>query len=212
MFFEELEDVQNVTDDVESMDDIGEVAPEAQAMEGVESVEPAPSMEIQAKEISEVFLDHPELQFENWQQLSPEERMEALQNFENEVAAIEHREALPVYEEPMQEGLLGYFTEADYSLHLNQDLVESNDYEVYAKMMETFVHEGRHAYQYVNTLEGCQVEQNSEWVNVWTKNFDEGDWGYRSAAEYGYDDYYMQPIEVDARAFAEEAMESMGLR
>ena len=49
-----------------------------------ETGEFAPSMEVQAAEICEVFRDIPELQFENWQELSIEQRTEALNAFETE--------------------------------------------------------------------------------------------------------------------------------
>lgn len=181
-------------------------------VEQTEGLDQAPCIEIQAEEISEVFLEHPELRFENWEQMSLDERVNALQAFENDIAQIEHRDALPVVCEEMKENVYGYFYEGDMLLHLNACYLEDDDYESYLTTMDTLFHEGRHAYQYANISGEHVVEQNQEYVKVWEMNFNENEWGYRSVEIYGYEDYFMQPIEVDARAFAGEVMNQIGLR
>ena len=172
----------------------------------------APSMEIQAEEITEVFRDIPELQFENWSELNLDERIEVLQTLEHYVAEIEHRPEIPVVSEDMEEGVLGYFSPSDGMLHLSNSFMKCDDYESYVETMDTFFHEGRHAYQFSNVAFGNLVEQNSELVTAWRMNINEYEWGYKDATIYGFEDYYLQPIEVDARAFSEAVLDKLELR
>lgn len=66
-----------------------------------ETPEKAPSMEIQAAMIREIFLNSEPLQFENWTSLSLDARVIALNQLEGDVAQISCRDALPVLAEQM---------------------------------------------------------------------------------------------------------------
>lgn len=177
---------------------------------GVNEVEMAPSMEIQATEISEAFLENPELQFENWKELSPEERLEVLQNFENEVARIEHRDALPIRSDDLGNCVYGQYSPQTNDITINESLLESDSKEDYLQALNTYFHEGRHAYQFYN-LTTERIEPNSELYQSWDVNlnvlgYNSGDYGY-----FGYEEYYTQPVEVDARVFAAEVMNKLDL-
>ena len=178
--------------------------------DAVDEHEMAPCMEIQAEEISEAFLENPELKFENWEKLSLDEKVEALQRFEDIIAEIEHRPAATILAEEMD--AYGYYDHSDATLHLNIEYLSSNDFNDYKETLDTLFHEGRHAYQNHNAFSGEVVEQNESYVQAWTANLDSDIWGYKAAEIYGLGDYYMQPVEVDARAFAEAVLDKIELR
>lgn len=178
-----------------------------------ETGEFAPSMEVQTAEICEVFRDIPELQFENWQELSIEQRTEALNAFETEIAGIEMRNAMPVEHEDLGVGMYGYYDGT--KIVVSDSLIGSNSYEAYREVLDTLLHEGRHAYQSYN-LDIRQTEQSEILVDAWKVNLQE--LGYDSASTFdtlfatrGFHRYYTQPIEVDARHFAETVMNKLCL-
>ena len=200
--------------------DLGKSAEELEAVESltayVKEIGPAPSMEVQARELSEYYRETPELQFENWKEMSVSERLNALAALEEEAAAISHRLPMTVRLESMGDTTMGYQHEGE--LVLNEKLVQSDDFDCYTQSMKTLLHEGRHAYQSFNLgldkLGIPPVEQNQEYLNAWKVNLET--LGYDDPEDFwwdgmGYERYYTQPIEVDARAFANEATRQMGL-
>lgn len=169
----------------------------------------APSIEVQATEICEAFRDMPELSFENWQGLSVEERTEALNAFESKIAEIELRDAMPVKTERLDDNVYGYYDGA--KLVVSDKLLGSNRYEDYKEVMDTLLHEGRHAYQFHN-VDVCQTERSDMLVDAWRVNLKE--LGYCNASRFainGFQRYYTQPVEVDARHFAETVINKIGL-
>ena len=180
------------------------------AFASAELEEFAPSMEVQAAEIRDVFMDIPELQFENWQNLDVNERVDALQQLENEVAEIAHRPALGITLETLDPGTLGY---CDGDKIVISDRLLGMD-GMYREVLDTVFHEGRHAYQFHNLYSGEVVERNDVLVESWRDNFEKlgyesGDWAIFK--DIGFLRYKNQPVEVDARAFASEVMRTLNL-
>lgn len=177
----------------------------------ISEVEMAPSMEIQAQEISEIFLENTDLQYENWKNLSTQERVDALQKFEVEVANIEHRDALCIKFDDLGNGVYGLYSPQTNDITINDRLIESNSQEDYIQILDTYFHEGRHAYQFYNLLNE-RVEANSDLYESWNVNLNV--LGYRTSdyGYFGYEEYYIQPVEVDARVFAQEVMNKLDLR
>ena len=178
---------------------------------GINEVEIAPSMEIQAREISETFFEIPKLQYENWKELSPQERIGVLQQFEAEVAKIECRDALPVKYADLGNCVYGQYSPQTNDITISKSLIESDSHKDYLQTLNTYFHEGRHAYQFYNLLNE-RVEPNSELYDSWDVNlnvlgYNSGDYGF-----FGYEEYYTQPVETDARVFAEEVMIKLDLR
>ncbi|MBR4039927.1 MAG: hypothetical protein IKJ11_07500 [Clostridia bacterium] len=177
------------------------------AGEGLEEF--APSMEVQAAEIREVFMDIPELQFENWKNLDVSERVDALQQLENEVAEIAHRPALGIELETLEPGVLGYCN--GDKIVISDSLLGIDG--MYREVLDTVFHEGRHAYQFHN-LYGEQVEKNEVLVESWRDNFEKlgyesGDWAIFK--DIGFLRYKNQPVEVDARAFANVVLSELNI-
>lgn len=166
----------------------------------------APNMEVQAEEIRDIFYEIPDLSFENWQNLDLEQRVEVLNQFEEKIAEIEMRPPLPVVYESMPSGTYGYYDGT--KLAISDAQLSSNTYDDYREMLDTLFHEGRHAYQYYN-LGVQRTEQSDELFNSWDVN--ENKIGYQSAASAGFYRYYTQPVEVDARVFAETVLKKIGI-
>ena len=178
---------------------------------GTKEIEMAPSMEIQTQEISEAFLEFPELQYDKWKELTPDERVEILQNLEVEVAQIEHRDALPVKSEDLGNSVFGQYSPQTNDIAINSNLIEADSKDDYLIVLDTYFHEGRHAYQFYNFMEE-RIEPSNELFESWNVNlnvlgYNSGDYGL-----FGYEEYYTQPVEVDARVFAEEVMNKLDLR
>lgn len=174
--------------------------------------EKAPSMEIQSHEIRDAFFDIPELQYENWENLNVDQRVEALQQLENRVADIACRPIIEVTAGELDYGVLGQYRYETGQMIISGELLADNSQ--YKEVLNTLFHEGRHAYQYENLYSGKVTEQNQELVDAWRVNLDV--LGYENGnssifREIGFYRYYTQPIEVDARAFAAEVMRTINL-
>ena len=99
------------------------------------------------------------------------------------------------------------------TLRIADHSLMDNSYEGYKETLDTLFHEGRHAYQDYN-LYVERVEQNRELVDSWKVN--NVDLGYDNGdrlifKDRGYLEYYTQPVEVDARVFAETVINELGL-
>lgn len=167
----------------------------------------APNDFEQVQQISEKMIEIEGTRFEEWQSLSPQERINAMQNVENSVAEIAHRPPCEVKGESLSSGHLGYYNPNDNTITLNTNYLDGN-YESYKETLDTIIHEGRHAYQHYN-VDQRQVHPSDGDCTNWSENLHENKWGlfpenygYQSAEEVGFQRYWMQPVEADARAFA----------
>lgn len=172
----------------------------------------APSSEVQAAEIREAFLDIPELRYENWVELNGEQRVAALNELEQQVAEIAMRDPMDVQMAAFEKDtLMGTFDGT--TLRIADHSLMDNSYDGYTETLNTLLHEGRHAYQDYN-LYVERVEQSQELVDSWKVN--NVDLGYDNGdrlifKDRGYLEYYTQPVEVDARVFAETVINEIGL-
>lgn len=177
-----------------------------------ETQEFAPSSEVQAAEIREAFLDIPELRYENWVELNGEQRVAALNELEQQVAEIAMRDPMDVQMAAFEKDtLMGTFDGT--TLRIVDHSLMDNSYDGYTETLNTLLHEGRHAYQDYN-LYVERVEQSQELVDSWKVN--NVDLGYDNGdrlifKDRGYLEYYTQPVEVDARVFAETVINELGL-
>lgn len=156
---------------------------------------------------------------ENWSKLSLSEREDLLNRVEQHIATIEHRPALKVELQEMEPRHLGYQSASEHKIVLNSLYVGSNDSGMHREVLDTIVHEGRHAYQHYNVdvkmihESGCEVE-------TWRENFYNPEYQYYHSGTQKilipYNDgsihdvdfrlYYYQPVEIDARNFAADVM------
>lgn len=173
----------------------------------------APSMEVQAGLIREEFLNISEVQYENWKELTVEERVAAMNALELRIAQIAHRDPITVYSENLEYPILGYYSNEAKIMVISEFSVGDDSYEAYVRAMTTLFHEGRHAYQDYN-LKVCRVEQSDELVTAWAVNYN--GLGYDNGNRlifktHGIMRYVTQPVEVDARVFAETVIKELEL-
>lgn len=138
---------------------------------------------------------------------------------EQHIAAIEHRPALKVELENLPEKTLGYQSAPEHKIVLNSIYVGSSAPNIHKEVINTIIHEGRHAYQHYNVDVKCIHESGAE-VETWRENFYDSQYlYYRSTGQrivIPYNDgslhdvdfrlYYYQPVEIDARNFAGDVM------
>lgn len=174
-------------------------------------------------EITEGIADYlesvEELKFENWSRLTLEQRTEILNRVEQNIAAIEHRPALRVELEIMEPRHLGYQSASEHKIVLNSLYVGSNNLGMHREVLDTIVHEGRHAYQHYNVDVKMIHESGSE-VQTWAENFYDPQYQYYHSTgqkfiiPYGdgslhnvdFRLYYYQPVEIDARNFSADVL------
>ena len=167
----------------------------------------APQMEIQAEEIYDVFCEIPELSFNKWKELSIDRRVELLGEFEKKIAEIEMRNPLSVQHEATIPALKGYFD--GRKIVISDNVLAKNDKASYREVLNTLFHEGRHAYQFHNIFSG-RTERSDEMFHSWEVNIKQ--LGYQPSKSYslmGYNRYFCQPVEVDARIFAELVVKTL---
>ncbi|MCB0209629.1 MAG: hypothetical protein KDJ52_09875 [Anaerolineae bacterium] len=142
------------------------------------------------------------LQPEQWQTLIEAERLAILQEVELIIAKNQGRPPVEVHIEPnASSGLLGIYSPSTNQIaisqtHLNNDNVQ--------KVLETLAHESRHAYQYY-AVDHLDFHPDAPEVEVWRENMA----NYLDAEMYGQKRYERQPIEIDARRYGREIVESV---
>ena len=162
----------------------------------------APADNAQVEAISDVMLRVEGLEYDKWKDLSFDKRMGVLQQLENEVARIAHRPSCVVVSQSLGEGHLGYYEQGSNCITINKDYVEST--ECYEAVLDTLIHEGRHAYQDYN-LNVRETHPRHGEVSNWNLNELHG---YQDVEHCGFKAYQLQPLESDARAFAEDVVKS----
>lgn len=178
----------------------------------------APSMEIQAEKIKDIFENTPDLKYDNWKKLNIDERKKVLTDFEKDIARVEMRISMPVVYEKLSGGIMGYTD--GRKLVVSESVLKSNEYSDYKETMNTLFHEGRHTYQNYN-LYVRRTEPSDETFNSWVVNrkklgYASGDVSFpfnlsESFRQKSFYQYYTQPVEVDARLFAETVERKIGL-
>lgn len=163
----------------------------------------APADLEQISQISDFLSGVEELKYENWCKLEYTERQAVLQRVEDKIAEIEHRDPCEIKFEVMEYGSLGFFDPENKDITINARYVASNEFDSYKETLDTLIHEGRHAYQDYNMTER-EVHPRGGEVNMWKWNQEEI--GYQNPNFVGFEAYAMQPVETDARAFAEDVL------
>ena len=136
----------------------------------------------------------------NWKKASVEERKQILRDLFNEMQAIYgvSLSLLTIEPIPSDPGYTtnGYYSDFYRGVWINEDLLSDPSH--YNKIMNTMVHEMRHAYQHEVVRNPKNFMVDEETVKEWSDNFE----NYKTTAKDGYSAYRDQPIEKDARQFA----------
>jgi hypothetical protein len=140
-----------------------------------------------------------------WPTLSEETKLEVLQVIENHVALESGRINCPVSGEFLYTGrdgiALGAYDRETGTILINTSQLEPlSRYGQNAEMLiTTCLHEGRHAYQN-QVIQGIVNHDNPLDVQQWKHNLSEGNYIQFKENPRAY---YNQPVELDARTFAE---------
>lgn len=162
----------------------------------------APNDAVQVERASDAMLEIKGCRYEDWKNLSQQERLATLKAMEAKISEISHRPACRINAVPLSDNHLGYYDTGSKSITINSKYLQG-DYQSYKKSLDTVIHEGRHAYQDYN-MYTRQVHSSPGDLTNWKMN--ELKYGYQSAQRFGFKLYWMQPVEADARKFAEDVV------
>jgi hypothetical protein len=150
----------------------------------------------QMQEATEAIRDVQELRPEVWRGLDDAQRLEVLREVESRMAEIQGRPPVEVKVEPMEPGVYGGYNREDGIVRISQEHLRSNKPE---EVLDTVVHEGRHAYQHY-AVEHPGFHPNQAEVEAWDWNTQSGH--YLRPEIVGQRAYVQQPVEADAWAYA----------
>ena len=145
---------------------------------------------------------------DRWETLEEPKKLEVLQAVENQMALEAGRPSCPVEGRWLytgQDGItLGAFSPGRQTIYINTsqfdpDARYGRDPD---RILTACIHEGRHAYQH-QVAEGLVTHPDPEEAESWKENL--SDDNYISYKENPVA-YYLQPVEADARSFAEDRM------
>lgn len=145
------------------------------------------------------------LQENLWEKLSAQKRLDVLQtvvNTERRYLGIPHE--LNVGVANLGEHTLGHYIEGTHEIIINLDHLMNDDA---SKVLESVCHEVRHGYQYclVSVFENSPEDAKNLRLLKDAKSYAKEFSNYKEGTR-DYYDYYNQKCEIDARAYAEEAV------
>ncbi|MBD5352148.1 MAG: hypothetical protein HDR86_04905 [Bacteroides sp.] len=172
----------------------------------------APQDHIQIEQVSEVLSECDEIKYENWINLELSEKESVLNALEERIAEIECRPACPIRLAPLEERQWGGYNPVSKDITINSNYAECADFATYREIIDTLVHEGRHAYQDYNVTQNEIHPRHSE-VASWAETMEGGKWGYWGDCStfLGQRLYDQQSIEIDARNFAGDVLDKLNL-
>lgn len=175
----------------------------------------APQDYIQIEKISDVLSDCRELKYENWQMLELADKVNVLNDLEGRIAEIEHRPPCPIRATNMPSRMFGAYNLGSKTIDINTCYIErsGHDFNMFIEVLDTLVHEGRHAYQDYN-VNICEIHPRHSEVLSWAETMEGGKWGYYgdTSTLLGQRLYEQQSIEIDARNFAADILEQFELK
>lgn len=172
----------------------------------------APQDYVQIEQVSEILSDCDELKYANWENLELSEKESLLNSLEERIAEIECRSACPIRLVPLEEGQWGGYNPVTKDITINSIYAERSDFGTYREIIDTLVHEGRHAYQDYN-VNICETHPRHSEVESWAETMGGGKWEYWGdcSTMLGQRLYEQQSIEIDARNFAADVLDKLNL-
>lgn len=152
-----------------------------------------------------------ELNDSRWVTLSVDDKVSVLQSVENEMAKRSQRFPCDISAKKIESSsnsiVLGSYSPSSKEITLNSEQLDNGSKygKEFAIHLNTILHEGRHAYQ-DQAVNGIVKYDNNEELEKWKDNMKPGHYiTYRENPR----GYYNQPIERDARTFADEMTEKV---
>lgn len=134
-----------------------------------------------------------------WKKATVKERKKILLDLFEDIQKIYGVSVSKLVIEPIEcEGGIawGYYNDAESLICINEDVLSNP--KNYKKIMDTMMHEMRHAYQHEVVRNPKKFKVDEKTVEEWSKNIKD----YKTVEDDGYAAYRDQPIEKDAREFA----------
>ena len=164
------------------------------------------TQKVDAVETEEYFLQHAEqflkLTQENWEKLTEQEKLNLLQYGANyEAVSLGIGSNITVYASKLKEGTWGYYDDAKDMVQIDIEHLRNRDLQT---VYQTMAHELYHSaqYEYASTYESLDESQRKLSFFKDAAQYAK-EWGeYKESEEYGYDAYYTQQLESDARAYS----------
>jgi hypothetical protein len=128
-----------------------------------------------------------------WETFDPSERLTALQQVEETLAAIQGRPSIGVHAESVDPDVAGAFDGERITIngeHLRGGMPVE-------ELVDTIIHEGRHAFQQY-AVEHPGFLTDAAVTRTWAENFAT----YLDPETYGQELYQTQPVEADAWSYA----------
>ena len=171
----------------------------------------APQDFMQIEQVSDTLGTCEEVKMSNWGKLELSEKVEVLNDLEARIAAIEHRPPCPIRAIPMKDNEWGGYSPSNKDITINTKHLElsGSDKMIYREILDTLVHEGRHAYQEYNVNE-CEIHPRHSEVESWREIIGSNPrWEYvgDTSGKHGLRLYEQQSIEIDARNFAADVLD-----
>lgn len=138
-----------------------------------------------------------ELRPGEWEKLTIKEKSEWLIKVHQHVAEQYGFRPYTVGVQRLPANIGGFFNAALRVIVLNESILKDA---TPARALNAITHESRHGFQWFAVTNPDKVSADvREKVAIWRDNFA----NYKNPTVHGYRAYYNQPVEVDARAFAE---------
>ena len=141
------------------------------------------------------FIKANEYRFPPYEEASVEQRAEYLKEFHEQFNEKTGYTNNLHFRQGMDSENLGAFNPITKQIDLNADLLTEDDTQ---QVMETIMHESRHAYQDFAVNHPEQVSVDVETIKEWKENF-----LHYIRPEFDFEAYVNQPVEADANDFAE---------
>ena len=146
------------------------------------------------------------LQEDLWNELSNAEKIDVLQtiaDIERTYLGIPH-ELNVVVDYDLEKNISGFYRCKDHQIVLNSDSLKNDSAE---ELVDTICHEAFHAYQHciVSVFENSEDTSKNLMLFRDAKKYGEEFRDYKSS-EDGFDVYFYQCVEIDAREYAQSAV------
>lgn len=140
---------------------------------------------------------------EAWRGATDEQRRQMLEDAlerMNEIYGTDVKTDIEFFTEPAEDGMitLGWYNDSKRRIAVNTEAMTGDNYQ---GVMETLMHEMRHAYQHEAVRHPENFVVSADTISAWETNFQPGN--YKTSERDGYDTYRNQPIESDAFGFSE---------
>ncbi|MGV8026684.1 MAG: hypothetical protein AB2L18_09025 [Anaerolineaceae bacterium] len=151
--------------------------------------------ESQIQDASDSLAEIDNIKQENWDTLDSDERLNTLQNIESQMSEIQNRPSVQISTKDLENYTFGGYDNENNVININQNHLEGEM--PVDEMVDTIIHEGRHAYQDY-AINNPGFINDPDIIDQWSENLE----NYLSPREVPLDIYMDQPLESDAWSYA----------